>query len=103
MMYRVCSEFLSSARFAVNQNAPVGWSRDEDLLPQRSHRHAFADHHIIIVELPAQSQVIRIELALPKSISDRENSPLDLKLLLFKIKRAAPSSTHCPLTTFHQA
>ena len=81
------NQFLACARFAINQDAPVGRRGNGYLLAKRAHGDAFAYHHAI-VELLAQPLVIGFKLSLPQRIANGQYSALNLQRLLDEVERA---------------
>src|SRR5262249_19582044 len=86
-MHGTSRQFLSRSGFTVNQNAPVSGRRDHDLLPERAHRDALADHYIV-VQLLSQAPIVSFELALAQRVVHRYNGALDLERFLYKVERA---------------
>src|SRR5260370_23797930 len=73
-MQRASHEFLAGAALAIDQDPAVGRSGDGDLLPQRFHGHAFADHLIALVQFAAQQNVFIFQAVLLDSIANQNNN-----------------------------
>src|SRR5258708_29401033 len=79
-------EFLARAALAINQHAAVSRRGDRNLLPQRFHRHAFADDLIAIAQLRAQKLILFLQAPLLNGVADEHDDFFERKRLLDEIE-----------------
>ena len=69
-MQRARNEFLACAALTIDQDAPVGWRRDGNLLAERLHGHAVADNLVAVTQFAAEQLVLFFEAALLNGVPD---------------------------------
>ncbi len=93
-MQRASDQFFSSSAFSVDQNAPIGGSRERNLLAQRANRHAIAVQLRAAAELLPKPAVLLFQPVDFESILDDQNNFFERKRLLNEIKRAEFGGAH---------
>src|SRR4029077_17904124 len=87
-MQRTRDEFLAGTTLAVNKHAAVGRRGYGNLLAQRLHGNAFADHLVAVAELDAQQLVFVFDAPLLNGVSNENDDFLQRKWFLKEIKSA---------------
>src|SRR5205814_7585041 len=87
-------ELFSRSAFAVNQNAAVGRSSDADLLAQRFHGNAVANHLITMAELAAKRLIFFLEASLLHGVAHEDDDAFERKRLFDKVERAEFCRAH---------
>ena len=80
-------ELLSRSGFAEDQHARVRGRGERDLLPERAHRRTLPDHRLARREAVAHPPIRALELALPKSVPNREQRSVRRERLLDEVER----------------
>src|SRR6266852_2271967 len=93
-MQGVSDEFLAGAALAINQNAAVRRRSHGDLLAQRLHRHAVADHLIAMAQLGTQQLVFFFQSPLLNGVSNENNYFFKRKRLFDEIESTQLSGSH---------
>src|SRR6267142_5296546 len=93
-MQRVSDEFLAGAALAINQNAAARRRSHGDLLAQRLHRHAVADHLIAMAQLGTQQLVFFFQSPLLNRVSNENNYFFKRKRLFDEIESTQLSGSH---------
>src|SRR5262245_28403678 len=93
-MDRARGQLLAGARLPINQDSTVGWRGNTDLLSKRPDRNALADHRVVVIELLAESQIVRFELSLTERVAHGDYGAINLKRLFDKVERPKPRRPH---------
>src|ERR1700730_10627070 len=90
----MCDQFLAGTTLAKDQNPPVCGSSHTDLLAQRLHRDAVADHLIAMPQLIAKSLIFFFEAPLLHRVAHSQNDFLERKRFFNEVECAELSRAH---------
>src|SRR6267143_28729 len=90
----VSYQFLAGAALAINQHAAVRRCGHGDLLAQRLHRHAVADHLIAMAQFASQQLVFLFQAPLLNRVSNENNYFFEREPLFDEIESTQLRSAH---------